>query len=188
MNQSAFERRIVRGMKYCSTCCCESWSQILLRDSTACHRQLRIPAARLGMYVYLVADEWLLNGGQILKRREEHVPILWSPDVLDKVAQLISESSEHFVFVLYRFCTFVSAHVQPSWLCLYRAPSRKGISSSLVRSGPNARAMVDSLRMAFNRKRTSSCWSKCQPVPYCSCQAEEHYRHTLSSSMRTAMG
>lgn len=35
MNQSALERRIVRGMKYSSTCWEESSVQILLSDSTA---------------------------------------------------------------------------------------------------------------------------------------------------------
>lgn len=41
------------------------------------------------------------------------------------------------------------------WQC---APSKKGISSSRVRSGPSARAMVESLRIAFRRRRTSSCY------------------------------
>lgn len=61
--------------------------------------------------MYLVAHEGLLNGSQILKRGEEHVPILWPSHILDEVAQLISECCEHFVFVLYRFCTSVSAQL-----------------------------------------------------------------------------
>ena len=36
---------------------------------------------------------------------------------------------------------------------------KKGISSSLVRCGPNARAMVDSLRIDVNRRTTSSDFS-----------------------------
>jgi hypothetical protein len=37
-------------------------------------------------------------------------------------------------------------------------PSKKGINSSLVRSAPSARAIVESRCIAFNRKRTSSCY------------------------------
>ena len=39
-------------------------------------------------------------------------------------------------------------------------PSRKGISSSRVRSGPRARAIVGRRWMAFRRSRTSSCWRR----------------------------
>lgn len=39
MNQSAFESRMVRGIKYSSTCRSDNCSQILLRDSTACFSQ-----------------------------------------------------------------------------------------------------------------------------------------------------
>lgn len=46
------------------------------------------------------------------------------------------------------------------------APSRKGISSSLVRSAPRARAMVERRWIAFKRRRTSSCWTKSTMV-YC---------------------
>lgn len=37
-------------------------------------------------------------------------------------------------------------------------PSKKGISSSLVLCAPRASAMVDNLRIAFRRRRTSSCF------------------------------
>ena len=35
VNQSAFESRVVRGIKYSSTCCWDSCSHILFKDSTA---------------------------------------------------------------------------------------------------------------------------------------------------------
>lgn len=36
VNQSALERRTVKGMKNSSTCFCDSSLQILFRESTAC--------------------------------------------------------------------------------------------------------------------------------------------------------
>lgn len=47
VNQSAFESRIVKGMKYSSTCWEERSAQILLRDSTACGRKISMVTVHL---------------------------------------------------------------------------------------------------------------------------------------------
>ena len=159
MNQSARDRRTTRGMKYCSICSGESWSQTLLRDSTALRHISR--AHNRGVYAatHLVSHKRLLDGSEVLQGREEHVPILGAAHVFDKAAQLIAQGCEHFVLVFHRFCGAVSAVcLRTEVFDIAVIPSKKGISSSLVRSGPNARAMVDSRRIAFSRRRTSSCW------------------------------
>jgi hypothetical protein len=50
-----------------------------------------------------VSDEQLLDGGEVLKGREQHVSVLWTTDILDKTAKLITESGQDLVFVLDRF-------------------------------------------------------------------------------------
>ena len=90
------------------------------------------------------------------------MPIFGPAHVFDEVAQLIGKRCEDFVFVFYRFCAIVSALCVTERLwCVASLPSRKGISSSRVRSGPSASAIVDSLRMALSRRRTSSCCVAC---------------------------
>jgi hypothetical protein len=43
------------------------------------------------------------------------------------------------------------------WHVRFFLPSRKGINSSLVRSGPSARAIVERRCIALRRRSTSSC-------------------------------
>ena len=64
--------------------------------------------AEMGKGVYFVAHEWLLDGGEVLQRGQEHVPVLGPADVLDEAAQLVAEGCEDFVFVFDRFCLRVS--------------------------------------------------------------------------------
>lgn len=51
----------------------------------------------------LIPHERLFDGGEVFQRRQEHVPVLWPADILDKVAQLFAEGGEDFVFVFHRF-------------------------------------------------------------------------------------
>lgn len=57
---------------------------------------------------YFVPHERLLNRGQVLERRQEHVAIVGASHVLDEVAQLITQRGEHLVFVFHGFCVAVS--------------------------------------------------------------------------------
>ena len=92
-------------MKYSSICCCDSSSQILFRDSTACSGQ---PApgwgCLRGVGAYLLPHERLLYRGQVFQGREQHVSVLWPADILDKLAQFLAESCQHLVFIFYRLC------------------------------------------------------------------------------------
>lgn len=47
----------------------------------------------------LVAHERFFDRSQILQRRQKHVSILRATNILDKVAQLFSQCSEHLIFV-----------------------------------------------------------------------------------------
>lgn len=87
----------------------------------------------------------------------------WTTDIFNEVAELGAQGNQDLILVLNRLCaTSVSwgRLSQPDWgrgkdaCCL---PSRNGISSSRVRSGPRARAMVERRWMAFRRSKTSSC-------------------------------
>lgn len=82
--------------------------------------------------------------------------VLWTANVLDKATELITQSGQDLIFVLNGFLQrkLVQVVVDGGG---QGVPSRKGMSSSLVRSGPRARAMVDRRRMAFNLSKTSSC-------------------------------
>lgn len=70
------------------------------------------------------------------------MPILWPTNVFYKVPQLFTERSENFVFVFHGVWSTISL-IRHCARCPY-LPSRKGMSSSLVRSGPRASAMVES--------------------------------------------
>jgi len=50
-----------------------------------------------------VSDEQLLDGGEVLKRREQHVSVLWTTDVLDKTTKLVTQSGQDLIFILNRF-------------------------------------------------------------------------------------
>lgn len=110
--------------------------------------------------VYLVADDGLFDGGEVLKRRKNYVCPLSASDVLGEAAKLFAQSHEDFVFIFDGFCSVGGLDQHGlTWAGEPRdnKPSRKGISSSLVRSGPRARAMVERRWMALRRRRTSSC-------------------------------
>jgi hypothetical protein len=64
------------------------------------------------------------------------------------------------------------------------------MSSSLVLSGPSASAMVESREIAFKRSKTSSCYSAVSDTFSIASveKAQVCLMHTLSSSMRTAIG
>jgi len=57
----------------------------------------------------LIPHERLFDGGEVFQRRQEHVPVLWPADILDKVAQLFAEGGEDFIFVFHRFYAHASA-------------------------------------------------------------------------------
>jgi hypothetical protein len=83
--------------------------------------------------------------------------VFWSADIIDEVAKLVAQRGQDLIFILDRFC---GAAVRKTGANVKKnAPSKKGISSSRVRSGPRAKAMVERRWMAFSRRRTSSCWS-----------------------------
>ena len=83
---------------------------------------------------------------------------------------------------------------------LANKPSRKGMSSSRVRSAPRARAMVERRWMAFRRSKTSSCCNKGQLVEvgkgihpkqkkaWARTAVGPSDRPTFNSSISTAMG
>ena len=50
-----------------------------------------------------VSDEQLLDGGEVLKRREQHVSVLWTTDVLDKTTKLVTQSGQDLIFIFNRF-------------------------------------------------------------------------------------
>ncbi len=87
VNQSAFERRMVRGMKCSSTCRSDSSPQILLRDSTAC-RILETSYLHIRNSSYLIPYKGLLDGGEILQGWEEHVAMFRASNILVEVSQL----------------------------------------------------------------------------------------------------
>lgn len=129
-----------------------------------------------------------------------------SADILDESAELCAKGNENLIFVLDAFCGWQAmsavgtgggqAERHPS----RRegagrgrdGPSRKGISSTRVRSGPKARAMVERRWMALRRSWTSSCCKKVRvnqgqrgDVAVTASQGQDH---TFNSSMSTAMG
>jgi hypothetical protein len=102
-------------MKYSSTCCGASSSQILLSDSTAwvvavvseeegCRRAGEDEAKSLENWgTHLVSHDGLLDGGEVLKGREEHVAPLSSSDILYEAAELLAQGDQDLVLILDRF-------------------------------------------------------------------------------------
>ena len=60
---------------------------------------------------YLVPHERLLNHGEVLQRRQQHVAVLRSTHVLDEAAQLVAQGGEDFILVLDRLYICVSSQV-----------------------------------------------------------------------------
>lgn len=89
---------------------------------------------------------------------------LRTANVLDEVTQLFTQSDKHLIFVLDGFCLYVRGMHMYVIGGRGRGPSRKGMSSSRVRSAPRARAMVERRRMALRRRMTSSCYAAGQSV------------------------
>lgn len=83
---------------------------------------------------------------------------LWTPNVLHEVPELSAQRRENFIFIFNGLYNLVSALVLTLPYRILNIPSKKGISSSRVRSGPSARAIVESLWIAFKRSKTSSCY------------------------------
>ena len=50
-----------------------------------------------------ISDEQFLDGGEVLKRREQHVSVLWATNVLDETTELVTQSGQDLVFILNRF-------------------------------------------------------------------------------------
>lgn len=94
-----------------------------------------------------------------------------SADILDESAEFFAKGDEHLVFILDALCGWQGlsavgtgggqAERHPSGRegagRGRDGPSRKGISSTRVRSGPKARAIVERRWMALRRRMTSSC-------------------------------
>ena len=53
---------------------------------------------------YLITNDWLFYGCEILEGREEDVAPLRAADVLDEAAEFLAQGDENFVFVLNRLC------------------------------------------------------------------------------------
>lgn len=104
MNQSAFESRIVRGMKYSSTCCGESSSQILFKDSTALEALANVFRPVYEDQAYLLSNQELFNSSQILERGQENMAIFGTPNILNKVTELFAQSSKNLIFVFHGLC------------------------------------------------------------------------------------
>ena len=56
----------------------------------------------------LVPNHGLLDGGQILERRQQDVAPLGPANVVDEGAQFLAQGDEHLVLVLDRFCNGIS--------------------------------------------------------------------------------
>lgn len=90
---------------------------------------------------------------------------LRTANVFDEVAKFLAQRNKYLVFVLDGFCLSVRGHALVHFIGGGgRGPSRKGISSSRVRSAPRARAMVERRRIALRRRMTSSCYVASQWV------------------------
>lgn len=50
-----------------------------------------------------VSDEQFLDGGKVLERREQHVSVLWTTNILDETTKLVTQSGQDLVLILNRF-------------------------------------------------------------------------------------
>lgn len=57
---------------------------------------------------YLVSNDGLLYGGEVLERREQDVTPRRASDVFDKVSKLLAQSNQDFVLILDRLCDEMS--------------------------------------------------------------------------------
>ena len=63
--------------------------------------------------IYLLSHQWLLDGCEVLQRREQDVAIFWAPDVLHKATEFVTERRQHFIFIFHGLCTIVSVSPAP---------------------------------------------------------------------------
>lgn len=91
VNQSALESRMVKGMKYSSTCWEDRSTQILLRDSTACECQFGSLSDSIAPKTDLVPHYRLLDSSQILQGRQENMTPLRTANILDEVAEFLTQ-------------------------------------------------------------------------------------------------
>lgn len=91
-------------MKCSSICDCDSSSQILFSDSTACTCQSNNWDGG-ALDAHLLPDKRLLYRGKVFEGGEEHMGVLWPSNKVDKLAQFLAQGSEHLVFILDRLCT-----------------------------------------------------------------------------------
>lgn len=68
----------------------------------------------------------------------------WPANIFYKISEFLAQGRENFVFVFDRFYRISSTSVLRYSSISQGIPSKKGINSSLVRSAPSARAIVDS--------------------------------------------
>ncbi len=117
---------------------------------------------------HFVPDDGLFYGREILERRQQDMAPRRATDILDEATELIAQGDEDLILILDRLCgalvswnrTAADGVKAGGSMGALRLPSRKGISSSRVRSGPRARAIVERRWMALRRSRTSSCWTR----------------------------
>ena len=50
-----------------------------------------------------VSDEQFLDSGEVLKRGEQHVSVLWATNILDETTKLVTEGGQDLIFILNRF-------------------------------------------------------------------------------------
>jgi hypothetical protein len=117
----------------------------------------------------LLAHDRLLDRRERLERREQRDGVRSAADKVDEVAELLRQCQKHLILVVDRLCAATRA--REGWASCARRerrrralpetaeegpPLRKGMSSSRVRSGPSASAMVDSRRIELSRSWMSS--------------------------------
>lgn len=56
------------------------------------------------MFVYLVANDGLLDRSKVLEGRQQNVTPLGTADILDKAAKLLAQGNKDLIFILHGFC------------------------------------------------------------------------------------
>lgn len=65
----------------------------------------------MALETHLVPDDGLLNGSEVLQRRQQDVTPLRATDILDKVAELLAQRNQDLILVLDRLCSGVRGSV-----------------------------------------------------------------------------
>ena len=94
---------------------------------------------------YLVSHDGLLDSSEVLERGKEDMAPLRTAYIFNEASKLLTKSYENLILVLDRLCGAVRAlMLETRGIEKGSLPSKKGMSSSRVRSAPSASAMVES--------------------------------------------